>query len=121
MAASGLNGILKKRWQHPFVERIAVGARWRGPEYEPGTPSGYIFTAPTHHRRTHPGTRDRSVLCRGPRTRRPGRTAVPRAPTNFHDAARPRWCVRTGNDGDGGAPRSGNDRLLPAADGVAAS
>jgi integrase len=36
--------VLQRRLKHQLAQRLQAGQAWRGPDYQAGTPSGYIFT-----------------------------------------------------------------------------
>jgi integrase len=37
--------MLRQRWQHQLADRARAGTAWKGADYDPQRPSGYVFTA----------------------------------------------------------------------------
>jgi len=38
--------MLQQHWQHQLAARARAGDRWKGEDYDPAHPSGYVFTTP---------------------------------------------------------------------------
>jgi hypothetical protein len=81
---------LRRRWVDQVAQRRAASEpghrHWRGPEYQPDTRSGFIFTNPSHGKPMNPRSADKAFAAIRDRGRARHR-ALSRAAARLHDAA----------------------------------